>query len=120
MKTVYVRQYYAIFTQKDREIKCVDLSVVPFKPMPYDEFRTFFNRRAKNLVGLDVIVEHSTNSTARVPLTGDGKSYELWRWYILKDGKRNVWECITKGRKYRQIHFAEGFVRLTNGGNFGI
>jgi len=121
MKTVYVRQYYAVFTQKDREIQCVDLSVVPFKAMPYDEFRTFFHNRAKNLIGLDVVVEISANSTACEPLSGaDKKFYELWRWFTFIDGKRNVWECVTKGKKYRQIHFNEGFIHLTNGAFEGI
>lgn len=109
MKNVYVRQYVAVYTTKPTVPSSFELAVVPFKLMPYAEFRTFFDNRAENVIGLEVVVEHfSTNLTACEPLSGDGKKYEHWRWYRQLNGVQNVWKCITEGKFYKRFVQIDG------------
>lgn len=109
MKNVYVRQYVAVYTTKPTVPSSPELAVVPFKYMTYAEFRTFFDSRAENVIGLEVVVEHfSPNLTACETLSGAGRKYEHWRWYRQLDNKKNVWKCITGGKFYQRFIQVDG------------
>lgn len=114
MKNVYFKQYVAIFTPNSSGTSSVDLAVVPYKYVTYDEFQLFFNCRAKNLIGLEVVIEHSSTNLPPADFSDTGRRYEYWRWYTAKNGKRNVWECMTQGKLYKTFRISEGSIILAD------
>lgn len=114
-KFVYFRQYIAVKNAMPATSEeSFTLAVIPFKRLPYAEFRTFFAARGNNLIGLEVVVEMKINLPVKYADDDDGTRYAYWKWYKRKDGEQNVWVEVSKGKLYRHINFLDGKIEFKN------